>query len=425
MNAKLEKLIPNLLSDDLDIEGKALDDFYMLNDKGTFDVNDLIGLIEKAGSSLPSTEDSLGDPSTRLLFFAADIAEELGTDANPSVNILRLAMPSLTTQAKEAALVVLTQIPTRESVLAYTSLISEYAQAFQDSDLPGYAPEDIEGGNIADTIFPDIFSLASTPIQRYSLYKMMLSFFVEEKLKPDVLASYEGEFLTNLSEELGAIREHQGDPELRAWRYKSPYIDHRDNVALILDIVGWWATDALLKAIEALDDLHDPRLRLMRAVSLIRAGRSVPLGELEWIARSPRERFWMEILLGELEWYHKLPKICRDPKMLAEGAMVEWLCFPTELGREPDEIELVHIETRNIKHGRAKPKPTDYYFFRFCMTDKYRVKEDGWMLGMAGGYERQCSGPVVYTGDTFSHFNKWEELTLEEHIKSFFEDPDK
>ena len=422
MNTKLEKLIPDLLSDDLDIEGKALDNFYMLNDKGDFDVDDLIGLIEKAGSPFPSTEDPFDDPSMKLLVFAANIAQELGADANPSVNSLQLVMPSLTTQAKEAALLVLTQIPTQESVLVYTSLISEHAEAFQYSDLPGYAPEDIEGRSIGDKIFPGIFSLVSAPAQRYLLYKMMLDFLAEEKLKSDVLASYEGEFLANLNEELGVIREHQGDPELRAWRYRSPYIGHRDNVALMLDVVGWWATDALLEAIEALDDLHDPWLRLMRAVSFIRAGRSVPSGELEWIARSPRERFWMERLLGELGEYHKLPKICHDPKMLAEGEMMEWLCFPTELGREPDEIELVHIETRNIKHGRAKPKPTDYYFFRFCMTDKHRGKEKGWMLGMAGGYERQHSGAVVYTGDTFSHFNKWEELTLEEHINSFFED---
>ncbi len=428
MNEKLRALVPDLLSDDLDVEAEALDRFYELNDEGEFDADDLVALVgEAAGLAGPGEGDD-DDPAQKLLVFAADIAEACGPDAAAAIGVVRDAMPRLGPAAKSGALLVLTQIPVLESVLAYAELLGLYGGELEGVDLPTFSPESFadgeDGGEAGATIFPRVLELASTREQRDRLYLMMLAFLQEGELKPRDIASHESEFVALLGAEAARVRELQREcePGRHNWKHEPPYAEHRHTLGLMLDLAGWWGAEAPLAAAAELDDLSDPHLRLMRAVSLLRAGRRVPASELEWIAQWPRERVWLREKLTEMGKSDDLPEACRDVAKLAEGRMVDWLCFGTELGREPDELELVHVERRDVKCGRGKAKPTDFYFFRFRVNEEHWAKEDGWMVGMAGGFQRSRGGAETYTGDTFSHFAKWEEKTLEEHVASFLDE---
>ena len=62
--------------------------------------------------------------------------------------------------------------------------------------------------------------------------------------------------------------------------------------------------------------------------------------------------------------------------------MVRWLCYPTELGSEPDEIELIEISPDEDEPG------FDMYLFRFRMRPPHWAAERGWMVGAAGPYVR-------------------------------------
>jgi len=428
MNEKLRILIPGLLSDDLDVEGEALDRFYELNDESEFAVGDLVALIGEAAAMADPGRDGPSTPAQKLLVFAADIAEAWGPDAAPGIEAVRRVMHRLGPEAKSAALLVLTQIPVVESALAYAELLGQHGADLRSVDVPTFSPQAFAGdeacGEAGASLFPRVLELASTRGQRDQLYLMMLAFLEEGQLRPEDIGSHEHEFLIHIRDEAASVRQRQHECRIgqQNWRWESPYVEHQHTLGILLDVAGWWGTDPIVQAIAALDDLHDPHLRMLRAVSLLRAGRRLLASELEWIARWPRERVWLRDKLAEMGKAEDLPEACRDAAKLAEGYMVDWLCFGTELGREPVEMELVHVERRNVRCGRGKAKPTAYYFYRFRTTVDPSSNEEGWMIGMAGGFQRSSRGALAYTRDTFSHFAKWEERTLQEHIASFLDD---
>lgn len=418
MHKKLAKLIPDLLGEDLDAESAALEAFYELCERGTLKPADLIGMIEMSGSMPDAAGHTDECPPRHLLVLAADVAQSLGSDARPAVDAIRAVLPSLPSEAIEGAMLVLTEIPTRESVVAYAEILAATPGL---KDPPMYDPEAFDDGE-GGALFPGIMMSGSTPQQRAALHHMLLAFLEAGQLDASHLAPYAPEFLNELRELEAVLRTLQGDSARRDWRYAEPYLERREAAALMFDIAGRWGTPELLDLVDSLADLGDPWLRMMRAMALLRGGREVEQAELDWIAESPRERYWLAVLLDDLGHKRRLPEACLDHAALAEGAMMEWLTFPTELGREPDELERVHVEVRPVKIGRAKPRPTSYHILRFRVTSEHWAKEDGWMVGMAGGFQEGRAGMGGYTGDTFSHFKRWDELSLAQHVASLLDD---
>jgi hypothetical protein len=425
MDDRLQRLIPPLLNeDDLDAQSDALDEFYELSGEGAFGVEDLIELIEM---SVARQEDSV-DEARSLLVFASELAQANGPDAGPAVDVIRRLMPRLQDEVKEAAFLVISSIPTLEAVLAYIEMLDEHGT--DDMDVAPLAPEDFEDNpEVGGMLFPGVLRLAKTDRQRHMLLRMLLDFLEQEAIEPESLADYEEEFLAAFRAEIAFIREHQRESKAgqHAWKWDSPYFEHRDITGIMMEVIGWWGAEKLADALAECGDLTDPHLRLARAFSLLRAGRPVERDEMEWIASHPRERYWLHVKMTEMGLGHELPEICRDQEKLAEGHMVEWLSFPTELRREPDEIELVHVETR-YSGAKKKGKPIDYYFFRFRVTENSSgdpEENEGWMVGMAGGYERTKGGTVL-TEDaaTWSDFTGWDEKPLEKHVAAFLDEPE-
>lgn len=83
------------------------------------------------------------------------------------------------------------------------------------------------------------------------------------------------------------------------------------------------------------------------------------------------------------------PAELRDPAYLAKSDLVHWLTYPTELGREPDEIELL---------GVTKKKGETFHVFRY-KSDSDNLGDDlkgVWLIGWSGN-----------DGGTFSNFDKY------------------
>lgn len=83
------------------------------------------------------------------------------------------------------------------------------------------------------------------------------------------------------------------------------------------------------------------------------------------------------------------PAELRDPAYLAKSDLVHWLTYPTELGREPDEIELL---------GVTKKKGETFHIFRY-KSDSDNLGDDlkgVWLIGWSGN-----------DGGTFSNFDKY------------------
>lgn len=83
----------------------------------------------------------------------------------------------------------------------------------------------------------------------------------------------------------------------------------------------------------------------------------------------------------------------------AEGFMVNWLEYPTELGRAPNEIEL--LET--VLH--AGDTELEYFVFMFRTLPPHWAARKSWMMGISGPY-----GVLTTAYDVplrvFSRFNK-------------------
>jgi hypothetical protein len=96
------------------------------------------------------------------------------------------------------------------------------------------------------------------------------------------------------------------------------------------------------------------------------------------------------------------PAELRDPAYLAKSDLVHWLTYPTELGREPDEIELL---------GVTKKKGETFHVFRY-KSDSDNLGDDlkgVWLIGWSGN-----------DGGTFSNFDKYadyEKKTPEKTVK--------
>lgn len=90
----------------------------------------------------------------------------------------------------------------------------------------------------------------------------------------------------------------------------------------------------------------------------------------------------------------------------AEGFLVNWLEFPTELGNPPDEIEFVTLVTI------PGSEPLDYYVFRYKAK---KPPHDNWMLGIVGPYRTE-SRPYDVPLRVFSRFNSEGMLTAEEEV---------
>ncbi len=106
--------------------------------------------------------------------------------------------------------------------------------------------------------------------------------------------------------------------------------------------------------------------------------------------------------LKDVGMEERVPICYRAPEYMAKSDLVHWLTFPTELGKQPDEIEYL---------GVVKKRRERYHIFRF-RSDSDTLSEElkgQWLIGWAGE-----------DGDTFSQFEeyaKYEKQTSEKTLK--------
>ena len=135
--------------------------------------------------------------------------------------------------------------------------------------------------------------------------------------------------------------------------------------------------------------------------SLLEAERSVPD---EAVVALANDIVYADMTYSTLKMHgcaSAFPAELATPEYLAKSDMVHWLTFPTELGKQPDKIELL---------GKVKKKE-EYFVFRF-MSDSENLGEDRinkWLIGWASD-----------EGGTFSNFDLYsdfEQKTVEKTLK--------
>jgi len=127
------------------------------------------------------------------------------------------------------------------------------------------------------------------------------------------------------------------------------------------------------------------------------------------IAANSETRNWFYNALVKMGRSEIYPEEYRNQKSFAESNMVEWLVYPTELGRMPDEIELMNVFDIDEKGVLSFP----------VQMPKQRTLEGKRMDGgVAGPFDKRNSPTTLAEGHTFSHFENWESKQPREHFES-------
>ena len=183
--------------------------------------------------------------------------------------------------------------------------------------------------------------------------------------------------------------------------------DMYENLEFISDIVrslmGDPSMDQSITAhLMVLFMLERPAVSYYALSTLLAAGETVPDEVILPLAKDVEYADRVYHLLGRYGAEERLPMELRDPIYLAKSDLVQWLAYPTELGKRPDEIEFL---------GQTKKKGEIYHIFRF-KSDSENLDEESqnvWLVGWAGS-----------EGGTFSHFDLYKDYdkgTVEKTVK--------
>jgi hypothetical protein len=202
------------------------------------------------------------------------------------------------------------------------------------------------------------------------------------------------------------------------WMWSDDYWEPRQKAGLLLDMFGYVSTPAIIAELREALGYHDPRLTFFASISLLRLGVSVDSQHIRDLAASDEVRGWLYTRLKELGKSEMFPEEHYTQAAFARSDMVQWLIYPTELGRVPDQIELMKV----VSADTGTPDGIlDYYVFRFRTHPPHWASEHGWTAGVSGPYLRSQAPSVTAPSGTFSSFEPWDSKTPEEHVGSIEE----
>lgn len=154
------------------------------------------------------------------------------------------------------------------------------------------------------------------------------------------------------------------------------------------DVCKYFADGKILDILEKTMTLKCDNVRYYAAETLLKNGRDIPSSAVAEIAQNLE---YAQLLYGVLQKCGKpslFPAEYASPEYLAKSDLAHWLTYPTELGKLPDEIELL---------GVAKVKGEVYHVFKY-KSDSDTLGDDlhgEWLIGWSSD-----------EGGTFSNFDK-------------------
>jgi hypothetical protein len=312
--------------------------------------------------------------------------------------------------AKWRAQIIVTELESREAAEAFMMIVRTHAPT---GELPRlFIARLLNKPRHPDVIFPEILKYASNRKLSYEIYRLCLAYCEAKLLPNDELAPFTDQVLkfnSDLAAKLGPAQKDQGV----AWMWEESYQESRDNAALLLDLLGHFSGNLVEEQLRNALEYKDPRLKHFALISLIRLGNPVDKKDVEDVARYAEMRNWLYNEFKRLGKSSLFPKEFQTQKSFAEADMVNWLVYPTELGRVPDEIELMKV----VAVDTGLPDGVyDYYLFRFRTREPHWAAKDGWIAGVSGPYLRKDQPTTKSLGDTFSTFTKWDAKTPEDHV---------
>ena len=368
-----------------------------------------IEALQWAAESFPPRQDSSWRGFDTLLVEAA------GSNPDPAyVKIIQECFSVYSVEARWEALSLLASIHDRGAAYAYMDLMRTAMHDHGFSVLP--TTPLLEGPRFPDIYFPGLFGYLCEPTHSQSVWNVTLRFCQEGMMDANGLCAVTGQLLQDyldLREDLDKAR----SGESSRWMWEDGYATTRFKAALLLDLMGYVRSDAVLAELMRAETFVDPRLRLFALISLVRHGMEPGLQAWIPVAQSPETRNILYEGLSHLGRCDLFPVEYSTQEAFAESDMVNWLMFPTELGRAPDEVEMMHVEPFD-QDEECPGGLYEIYLFRFRASEPKWAAEKGWMAGIAGPFECRTGPSIESLGATFSCFESWGSRSPEGHLES-------
>jgi hypothetical protein len=158
--------------------------------------------------------------------------------------------------------------------------------------------------------------------------------------------------------------------------------------------------------------LHEKRFaRIKPLIDKLESGHELTQSEILPFVTDLLTRLSAFQVLNDYKKTALIPKEIYSIEKGAESNLANWLAFPTELDRCPDEMEFVKRTT-----FFAFNKNAHYYVFKFRTHEPHWAAKNGWMIGIDGPYFDE-SQPYEQPGGTFSRLNGFETTSADEEAK--------
>jgi hypothetical protein len=398
----LERLIADLRSDDEAVQKQAKQNLDNLR-RVKLSVSQGIGVLKAAAEPFPN-QSKWEDLATDLMQLAEN------SPAAEFTPVIKDLFHRYSDHGKGLALSILLALESRDGDLAYMELMRQHA--------PKEAiPYLVIGGlqrtpRNADIFFPELLEFASIKKYADSIYRLSLAYCEAGLLRPATLKPFADKVLHDYRELAAELRPKQRKQGI-AWMWEGKYSDDRHKAGVILDLLGYFPAGVVESDLRDALQYQDAHLIHYALLSLLRLGKTVDAKHLEFVADSSEMRNFLYDALHQLRKPGLFPAKYRTQGAFAESDMVNWLVFPTELDRVPDEIELMKVVSvdTGLKDGIY-----DYYLFRFRTFEPHWNAKNGWEAGVSGPFARKDSPTTRALGDTFSSFAKWESKKPDEHV---------
>ncbi|MBQ9117208.1 MAG: hypothetical protein IJY04_09310 [Clostridia bacterium] len=166
--------------------------------------------------------------------------------------------------------------------------------------------------------------------------------------------------------------------------------DEEDNLEYAVDACADFMSDRIAEQLYRVLKLSRGGVSAYAVITLAKAKRTVPAEAVAELAVQPTYAVMVYEALKHEGLESLFPVEYSTPEYLAKSELIRWLTYPTELGKEPDEIEYL---------GCRKVKREMFYVFRY-RSDSEALGEDlvgKWLIGWAS-----------FEGGTFSNFDLYE-----------------
>lgn len=372
---------------------------------------EISAIIAIARHDLKPEDDGIitADSSLLMAIHTAVGAEHIAAISNQ--------IPLLSKAGYPWALLMLAGLQTLEATAAFVSALKQ--RGWPEEPIPNFMNPFTSKASFAAELMPPLLDGSVSGLGCGDRASILLGYLQAGPLPPAISTLARDHAQRDAATYLDIIAPYQRREGI-AWRWDEEYCEQKTPLGITLDLLGHLDRGQesvyLLRKAEA---LWDPYLRLCAALSLLRLGEEPTADAVLAAGEAAETRGDLFEGLKALKRMDLFPLTEISQEKLAEWDMVNWLKFPTELGRAPDEIEL--MQTIQKQTGPLGGGAWVYYIFRFRCHPPHWSAETGWTAGISGPFRKREFPTTNAWGDTFSKFEKWEDFTAKDHLASIIE----